>query len=45
LLKEENDIMMKMLNACSAADMADLALQFQQAKESAALEPPEEVAA
>ncbi|KAG7673418.1 hypothetical protein Ndes2526B_g03138 [Nannochloris sp. 'desiccata'] len=45
LLKEENDMMMKLLNAASEADMADIALQFQQAKESAPLDPPSEMAA
>jgi len=45
LLKEESDVMMKLLNAVSEADMADIALQFQQAKESAPLDPPAEMAA
>ena len=37
LLKEENDIMMKLLNTISEADMADIA---EQAKETAPLDPP-----
>jgi iron-sulfur cluster repair protein YtfE (RIC family) len=45
LMKEENDIMMKLLNDVSEADMADIAIKFQQAKESAPLEPPAEMAA
>ena len=45
LLKEESDTMMKLLSAVSEADMADIALQFQQAKESAPLDPPAKMAA
>ena len=39
LLKEENDIMVKVVSEASHADLSDLAMQFQQAKESAPLDP------
>lgn len=39
LLKEENDIMVKLVGEASQADLSDIAMQFQQAKEAAPLDP------
>ena len=39
LLKEENEIMMQTLEKTTEADLADIALKFQKAKETAPLDP------